>query len=168
MSDPVIHRIGIGTDLHRMESGRRLILGGVDIPFDKGLAGHSDADVVLHAVVDAICGAAGLPDIGEQFPDTDPAYRAADSTKLLASALQRVHALGYDVACVDVVIQAERPKLSPHKEPIRRRLAELLRVDAARVSIKAKTNEGLDAVGRGEAISATVVAGLTQRELPTA
>lgn len=168
MNDAVIHRIGIGTDLHRLEPGRRLILGGIDIPFEKGLAGHSDADVLLHAVTDAICGAAGLPDIGEQFPDTDPAYRGADSSKLLVASLQRVHALGYDVACVDVVIHAERPKLSPYKESIRRRLAELLRVDAARVSIKAKTNEGLDAVGRGEAIAATVVAGLTRREFSTA
>ena len=168
MNDPVIHRVGIGTDLHRVEPGRRLVLGGVLVPFEKGLAGHSDADVVLHALIDAICGAAGLPDIGEQFPDTDPAYRGADSTKLLAAALQGVHALGYDVACVDVVIHAERPKLSPHKEPIRRRLAELLRLDADRVSIKAKTNEGLDAVGRGEAIAATVVVGLTRREPPTA
>lgn len=164
----VIHRVGIGTDLHRLEAGRRLVLGGVEIAFEKGLAGHSDADVVLHALIDALSGAAGLPDIGEQFPDTDAAYRGADSAKLLAASMQRVRGLGYDVVNVDVVIHAERPKLSPHKDAIRRRVAELLSVAVDRVSIKAKTNEGQDAVGRGEAIAATVVAGLTLREARTA
>jgi 2-C-methyl-D-erythritol 2,4-cyclodiphosphate synthase len=168
MSASVVHRVGIGTDLHRLEPGRRLLLGGVEIPHDKGLAGHSDADIVLHAIIDAISGAAGLPDIGEQFPDTDPAYRNADSGRLLSTAVQRVRAAGYDVACVDVVIHAERPKLSAHKDAIRRRVAELLEIEADRVSIKAKTNEGLDAVGRGEAIGCTAVAGLTRREPPPA
>ena len=144
------------------------MLGGVEIPYEKGLAGHSDADVVLHALIDAISGAAGMPDIGEQFPDTDPAYRGADSAKLLAASMQRVRGLGYDVGNVDVVIHAERPKLTPHKDAIRRRVAELLSVNVEQVSIKAKTNEGQDAVGRGEAIAATVVAGLTLREAKTA
>ena len=168
MAAAAIHRVGIGTDLHRLEAGRRLVLGGVEIPYEKGLAGHSDADVVLHALIDAISGAAGMPDIGEQFPDTDPAYRGADSAKLLAASMQRVRGLGYDVGNVDVVIHAERPKLTPHKDAIRRRVAELLSVNVEQVSIKAKTNEGQDAVGRGEAIAATVVAGLTLREAKTA
>jgi len=168
MASPAVHRIGIGTDLHRLEPGRRLVLGGIELASEKGPAGHSDADVVLHALIDAISGAAGLPDIGEQFPDTDPAYRGADSANLLAASMRRVRSLGYDVVNIDVVIHAEQPKLSPHKEAIRRRIAELLGVSAEQVSIKAKTNEGQDAVGRGEAIAATVVAGLSLSEASTA
>jgi 2-C-methyl-D-erythritol 2,4-cyclodiphosphate synthase len=155
-----ILRVGIGTDLHRLEAGRRLVLGGVPIECEFGLAGHSDADVVLHAVADALLGAAGLPDIGEQFPDTDPRFRGADSRKLLHSVVALVRAQGYAVANVDVVVHAERPRLSAHKPAMRSSIADLLGVPVERVGVKAKTNEGLDAVGRGEAIACTVVAGL--------
>ncbi|MBI4580388.1 MAG: 2-C-methyl-D-erythritol 2,4-cyclodiphosphate synthase [Planctomycetes bacterium] len=160
-----IDRVGIGTDLHRLAPGRKLVLGHVAIDHDKGPVGHSDGDVVLHAVIDAIAGAAGLPDIGEMFPDTDPAYRGADSGTLLAAALRRVVEAGYAVVNVDVTIHAERPRLSPHKAAIRAEVARLLGVANEAVSIKAKTNEGQDAIGRGEAIGATVVAGLRKLEV---
>jgi 2-C-methyl-D-erythritol 2,4-cyclodiphosphate synthase len=159
-----IERVGIGTDIHRLEPGGPLRLGGVDVPFDRRLSGHSDADVVLHAVTDAILGAAGLPDIGERFPDTDPRYLGADSRELLREVVADVAGRGYGVACADVVIHAERPKLAAHKPAIRRSVAELLGVPADRVSIKAKTNEGLDAVGRGEAVACTCVVGLARRD----
>lgn len=155
-----IARVGIGTDLHRLAAGRRLVLGHVPVEYHMGAVGHSDGDVVLHAILDALAGAAGLPDIGEMFPDTDPAYQGADSGDLLAAALQRVAQAGYGVANVDVTIHAERPKLSPHKPAIRAEVARLLNIPVDAVSIKAKTNEGMDAVGRGEAIACTVVAGL--------
>ncbi|HOA71839.1 MAG TPA: 2-C-methyl-D-erythritol 2,4-cyclodiphosphate synthase [Phycisphaerae bacterium] len=155
-----IDRVGIGTDLHRLAAGRRLVLGHVPIEYDKGPVGHSDGDVVLHAIIDALAGAAGLPDIGEMFPDTDPAYKDADSGRLLTAALERLAQAGYAVVNVDVTIHAERPKLSPHKAAIRAEVARLLGVDVQAVSIKAKTNEGMDAVGRGEAIACTVVAGI--------
>lgn len=155
-----IDRVGIGTDLHRLAPGRPFVLGHVTIPFDKGPVGHSDGDVVLHALVDAIAGAAGLPDIGEMFPDTDPAYKGIDSAELLTRALSRVAEAGYGVVNVDVTVHAERPKLAPHKTTIRAEVARLLGIPVDAVSIKAKTNEGQDAVGRGEAIACTVVAGL--------
>lgn len=158
-----IDRVGIGTDLHRLEPGRTLVLGHVAVPFDKGPVGHSDGDVVLHALIDALAGAAGLPDIGEMFPDTDPAYKGIDSGKLLTAALDRVAAAGYAVVNVDVTVHAERPKLAPHKAAIRAEVARLLGLAVDAVSIKAKTNEGQDAVGRGEAIACTVVAGLRKR-----
>lgn len=157
-----IDRVGIGTDLHRLEPGRTLVLGHVAVPFDKGPVGHSDGDVVLHALIDALAGAAGLPDIGEMFPDTDPAYKGIDSGKLLTAALGRVAAAGYAVVNVDVTVHAERPKLAPHKAAIRAEVARLLGLAVDAVSIKAKTNEGQDAVGRGEAIACTVVAGLSK------
>jgi 2-C-methyl-D-erythritol 2,4-cyclodiphosphate synthase len=159
-SQLAIHRVGIGTDLHRLEAGRPLILGHVRIPFDKGPLGHSDGDVVLHALIDAIAGGAGMPDIGEMFPDTDPAYRDADSAGLLAGALRELGSRGYAVVNADVTIHAERPKLSPHKPAIRAEVARLLDLPLDAVSIKAKTNEGVDAVGRGEAIACTAVVGL--------
>jgi 2-C-methyl-D-erythritol 2,4-cyclodiphosphate synthase len=157
-----IERVGIGTDIHRLEPGGPLRLGGVDIPFDRRLSGHSDADVVLHAVTDAILGAAGLPDIGERFPDTDSRYRGADSRGLLREVVADVVGRGFSIVCVDVVIHAERPKLATHKAVIRNAVAELLGVAEDRVSIKAKTNEGLDAVGRGEAAACTCVVGLAR------
>lgn len=164
MADDVcIHRVGIGTDLHRLGPGRPLILGHVAIEHEDGLLGHSDADVVLHALTDAVLGAAGLPDIGEQFPDTDPAYRGIDSAVLLERSLAAVGARGYAVVNVDVTIHAERPKLGRWKAQIRDELARLLGVRPEAVSVKAKTNEGMDAVGRGEAIACTAVAGLTRR-----
>lgn len=162
MTDKIqIHRVGIGTDLHRLEVGRPLILGHVPIDHDRGPVGHSDGDVVLHAVIDALSGAAGLPDIGDMFPDTDPQYRAIDSSLLLAETLARVASQGYAPVNVDVTIHAERPKLGPHKQTIRRELAKLISLPLDAVSIKAKTNEGVDAVGRGEAIAATAVVGLS-------
>jgi 2-C-methyl-D-erythritol 2,4-cyclodiphosphate synthase len=160
MNEPAIVRVGIGTDLHRLVAGKRLVLGGVDVPFELGLHGHSDADVVLHALIDALLGAAGMPDIGEHFPDHDPKYADADSRSLLRDVLRDVKSSGYLVVNVDLVISAEQPKLSPHKTAIRASIAGLLGVKDTRVSVKAKTGEGLDAVGRGEAIGCVCVVGL--------
>lgn len=157
---PVTYRVGIGTDLHRLESGGPLRLGGIDIEFDQHLAGHSDADAVLHAVTDALLGAAALPDIGERFPDDDPALAGADSGELLAQVVTDLAGRGWKVGNVDLVIHAERPKLSRYKEAMRGRIAALLNVASATVGIKAKTGEGIDAVGRGEAIGCTCVVGL--------
>jgi len=140
-----------------------MILGHVAIPHDRGPAGHSDGDVVLHAIIDAMAGAAGLPDIGEMFPDTDPAYKGIDSSKLLVEALGRVQQAGYDIVNLDVTIHAERPKLREYKQGIRAEVARLLGVATDEVSIKAKTNEGVDAVGQGEAIACTAVVGLKMK-----
>jgi len=155
--------VGIGTDLHRLVPGRRLILGHLPIEYDRGLLGHSDGDVVLHAVIDAMVGAAGLPDIGEMFPDNDPAYKDADSATLLQTAIRAVRQEGYTLVNADVTIHAELPKLSPHKPAIRQELARLLSLPLDAVSIKAKTNEGLDAIGRGEAIACTAIVSLCIR-----
>ena len=151
-------RVGLGEDVHRLVAGRPLILAGVAVPHDRGLAGHSDADVVLHAVTDALLGAAGLPDIGELFPDTDPAHAGADSGVLLTTALARVREAGWQPVNVDVVVQAEAPKLSPYKRAMADRLAGLLGVPATCVGVKAKTAEGLGPVGAGEAIRCLAVA----------
>ena len=159
-----IDRVGIGTDLHRLAAWRRLILGHVLIEHETGLVGHSDGDVVLHAVIDAIAGAAGLPDIGEMFPDTEPAYKDADSGMLLERMMAAAAKQGYSVVNVDVTIHAQQPRLTPHKQAIRQEVARLLKMDADAVSIKAKTNEGVDAIGRGEAIATTAVVGLKKRE----
>ncbi len=158
-------RVGVGYDLHRLVRGRALVLAGVRIEYEFGLSGHSDADVVLHAVTDALLGAAGLPDIGEMFPDTDPRYKDADSRVLLASALEAVKAKGLVIGNVDVIVHAERPKLSVHKRAMRESIAGILGVSIDDVNVKAKTNEGVDAVGRGEAIACTAVA-LLQRKTP--
>ncbi len=155
-----IERVGVGYDLHRLAAGRRLVLAHVPIEFDRGPVGHSDGDVVLHAVTDALLGAAGLPDIGELFPDTDPRFRDADSGRLLADALARVRAAGYEPVNVDIVVHAERPKLAPCKARMRAELARLLGLDEGRVNIKAKTGEGLAPIGTSEAIACTAVAGL--------
>lgn len=157
------YRTGIGYDVHRLAAGRRLILGGVSVPHDRGLAGHSDADVVLHALCDALLGAAGLGDIGELFPDTDPACRDADSGRFVTDVLQRLAAAGYEVENVDLVIHAQEPRLGAHKPRIRRSVAELLGVSAESVGVKATTNEGLDAIGRGEAIACWATALLRRR-----
>lgn len=151
-------RVGIGYDIHRLEEGRRLVMGGVEIPHPTGLLGHSDADVVLHAITDAILGAAGLPDIGEMFPDTDPAHHNADSKKLLLKAMSRVQEVGFVVGNVDVVVHAEAPKLSPYKSKMAASIAEALGCTATQVSIKGKTNEGLGHLGRSDAIACTAVA----------
>lgn len=153
-------RCGIGTDFHRLVPDRPLILGGVEIPFELGLLGHSDADVLTHAVIDALLGAAGLGDIGEHFPDDDPAYEGADSIQLLAHALRDVRAHGFEVSYVDAVIDAERPKLKPYKAEIRASLARALGLEVSQVNLKAKTREGLGPVGTGQAMSATVLATL--------
>ncbi|HXG68348.1 MAG TPA: 2-C-methyl-D-erythritol 2,4-cyclodiphosphate synthase [Blastocatellia bacterium] len=155
-------RIGFGYDIHRLVEGRRLVLGGVEIPFEKGLLGHSDSDVLTHAICDALLGAAALGDIGRHFPDTDPRYRGAPSLDLLAAVVELITGRGYAVVNVDAVVLAERPKLAPHIDAMRERLATVLRIDAGKVSVKAKTNEGLDAVGRGEAMAAHAVALLSK------
>ena len=155
-------RVGTGYDLHRLVEGRPLVLGGVTIPFEKGLAGHSDADIVCHAVTDAVLGAACAGDIGQHFPDTDPRWRGASSTDLLRQVVTLVGARGYRVVNVDVTVIAERPKLGPYRQQIVDGLAAALGVDASAVSLKAKTNEGMDAVGRGEAMAAHASALLRQ------
>ena len=151
-------RIGFGYDSHRFAEGRPLVLGGVEIPGAAGLAGHSDADVLLHAVIDALLGAAALGDIGSHFPDTDPKWKGADSAKLLEAVMEEVAAAGYRVVNVDATVICERPKLLPHVPAIRARIAELLRIAVSNVSVKGKTNEGMDAVGRGEGIAVHCVA----------
>ncbi len=151
-------RIGNGYDLHTLVEGRPLILGGVTIPFEKGLLGHSDADAVCHAVTDAILGAAGAGDIGSHFPDTDASWKGANSIDLLARAAAIVGAAGYGIVNVDVTVVAQRPKMLPHVEAMRANLARALGVSAGCVSVKGKTNEGVDATGRGEAIAVHAVA----------
>lgn len=155
---PAAPRVGHGYDIHRLVEGRRLVLGGVEIPSPLGLLGHSDADALLHAVIEALLGAAGLPDIGEHFPDTDPRYKDADSRVLLAATLEALRARGLRPAQVDASIVAERPRLRAHKEAIKASLCALLALPPDRVAVKARTNEGLDAVGRGEAIAVHCVA----------
>jgi 2-C-methyl-D-erythritol 2,4-cyclodiphosphate synthase len=145
-------RTGIGYDIHALVEGRPLMLGGVEIPFEKGLKGHSDGDALLHAVSDALLGACALGDIGKHFPDTDPTYKGADSAGLLSRVVELLAKEGFAPVNVDANIIAQRPKLAPHIEAMRAMLAALLCLPLDRVSIKARTNEGLDAVGRGEAI----------------
>ncbi len=151
------YRVGLGQDCHRLAAGRPLILGGVTIEHDRGPLGHSDADVLLHAITDALLGAAGLGDIGEMFPDTDPVHRGADSAELLKTALSAVQTRGWRVENLDCTVAAERPKLSPHKPLIRRRVAELLGVGPEAVNVKAKTGERVGPVGREEAMTAEAV-----------
>ena len=151
-------RVGLGYDLHRLVEGRRLILGGVEIPFDRGLLGHSDADALCHAITDAILGACGTGDIGRHFPDDDERWRDAPSTDLLRRAVCLVRDRGFAVHNVDAVVIAERPKLSPHLPAIAGRLADVLQVGADDVSVKGKTGEGLGEIGRGEAIAVHAVA----------
>jgi len=151
-------RIGHGFDVHQLVAGRRLIIGGVEIPFDRGLGGHSDADVLLHAVADALLGAAGLGDIGRHFPDTDPAHRDADSRALLREAMVKVRAAGYVVVNVDSTIIAQAPRMAPHIPAMVANLAADLGVRPDRVNVKAKTTERLGFAGRGEGIAAEAVA----------
>lgn len=151
-------RIGHGFDAHALVAGRRLVVGGVAIPFDKGLAGHSDADVLLHALTDALLGAAALGDIGRHFPDTDPAFRDADSRALLRAALAKVRAAGYGVVNVDATIIAQAPRLAPYIPAMVANVAADLAVAADCVNVKAKTTERLGFIGRGDGIAAEVVA----------
>lgn len=160
--DPCM-RVGIGHDTHRLAVGRPLLLGGVRVPHGRGLAGHSDADVVLHAVVDALLGAAGLGDIGDAYPDTDPAYQGQDSSLFLRETVARLNQQGWRIVNLDIVIFAQEPKLGPIKADIRSHLAQLLGLDVAAVNVKAKTGEGVGAIGRAEAIGCQAVA-LIDRE----
>ncbi len=151
-------RIGHGYDVHKLTPGRKLILGGVDIPYHEGLLGHSDADVLAHAVMDALLGAAGLGDIGQHFPDTDPAYAGADSLKLLARVMELLRAAGYTVGNVDATVLAQAPKLAPHIPQMRQNLARVMAVDPGRVNVKATTEEGLGFTGAKQGIAAHAVA----------
>lgn len=156
-------RVGHGFDLHRLEVGRPMIVGGVKLEHDRGPAGHSDGDVVYHAVTDALLGAIGAEDIGQLFPDDDPRWRDSDSTVFVAEAARRVADAGYLVGNLDVTVICQRPKISPHKAAMRDNLARLLGKPSADVNIKAKTHENVDAVGEGRAISCHVVALLNRR-----
>jgi 2-C-methyl-D-erythritol 2,4-cyclodiphosphate synthase len=151
-------RIGQGFDVHALVVGRKLIIGGVTIPYEKGLEGHSDADVLLHAVTDAILGAAGLGDIGRHFPDTDPRYKGADSRVLLREAARKVREAGWRVSNVDSTIIAQAPRMAPHVDAMRANIAADLSVEAAAVNVKAKTTERLGFTGRGEGIAAEAIA----------
>ena len=151
-------RIGHGYDVHRLTEGRALVLGGVTVPYKKGLDGHSDADVLLHAVMDALLGAAALGDIGKLFPDTDEAYRGVSSAALLREVGKRLATAGYSVVNVDATLLAERPKLAPYRERMRENIAAALEIDVSQVSVKATTEEGLGFTGRGEGMAAHAVA----------
>ncbi|HEV3167971.1 MAG TPA: 2-C-methyl-D-erythritol 2,4-cyclodiphosphate synthase [Isosphaeraceae bacterium] len=150
-------RVGLGYDTHRLVAGRPLILGGVRIEHDRGLEGHSDADVVLHAVADALLGATGLGDIGEHYPDTDPQWAGLDSQRLLSEVVEQAARAGWRPSNCDFIIQAQEPKLSAHKPAIRNRVAELLRLDPSAVNVKAKTGERVGHIGRAEAIACQAV-----------
>ncbi|OUN24131.1 2-C-methyl-D-erythritol 2,4-cyclodiphosphate synthase [Flavonifractor sp. An82] len=150
-------RIGHGYDVHKLTEGRKLILGGVDIPYEKGLLGHSDADVLIHAIMDALLGAAALGDIGKLFPDNDPAYAGADSLVLLERVGERIARAGYRVGNIDATILAQRPKLAPHIPQMRANLAHRLGLDVDQVSVKATTEEGLGFTGAGEGMAAHAV-----------
>lgn len=156
-------RIGQGYDVHRLTEGRRLILGGVEIPFEKGLLGHSDADVLAHAIMDALLGAAALGDIGQLFPDTDERYAGADSLKLLSAVCDLLRSHGWEIGNTDATIVAQRPKLMPYLPEMRRRLAATMGVAEGCVSVKATTEERLGFTGRGEGISAMAVALLSEK-----
>jgi 2-C-methyl-D-erythritol 4-phosphate cytidylyltransferase/2-C-methyl-D-erythritol 2,4-cyclodiphosphate synthase len=163
-----VPRVGTGYDLHRLGPGRKLIIGGIEISDELGLVGHSDADVLCHAVTDAILGAAAQGDIGRHFPDTDPAWKGADSIGLLRRAVAIVRTAGFAVSNIDAVVIAERPKISPHVDAIRQRLADAIGIDVSAVSVKGKTNEKIGATGRSEAIAVHAVAMLSQSPKPGA
>ena len=157
------YRIGIGTDIHRIVEGRRLMLGGVYIPYPAGLAGHSDGDAGLHAVIDALLGASGMGDIGTLFPDADPQWKDADSKKLLLIVKERLEEKKWEVINIDLTIHAEEPRLEQFKGQMKRAIAELLGIDFTAVNVKAKTSEGLGDIGAGNAIAATAVALLKKK-----
>jgi len=150
-------RVGLGYDIHQLQAGRKLIIGGVFIPSEVGLLGHSDADVLLHAISDALLGAAGLGDIGEHFPDTDPRFKDADSAELLKTVCALVRGKGYEIENIDCIIYAEAIKMTPHKTAMKTSIGALLRIDSEQVNIKAKTMEQLDAVGQRKAIAASCI-----------
>ena len=161
---PAPFRIGLGYDIHRLVAGRKLILGGVEIPSDVGLDGHSDADVLTHALADAVLGALALPDIGHFFPNTDPQYRGMDSQEILRRAVEEAKKRGYKVGNVDIAVLAERPRLAPHIVKMKTRLAATLGVTVEDVGLKATTNEGCDTIGEGDAIAAHAVVLLVRAE----
>ncbi len=150
-------RVGLGYDVHRLTEGRKLILGGVEIPWEKGLLGHSDADVLLHAITDALFGAAALGDIGSHFPDTDPRYEGADSLRLLEICGQQLKAQGWRVGNIDAVIVAQKPKLLPYVPQMRQNIAGVLDIEPEQVSVKGKTEEGLGFTGNGEGMAVHAV-----------
>ena len=153
-------RVGLGYDVHRLVEGRQLFIGGVEIPYEKGLLGHSDADVLLHAISDALLGAAALGDIGKHFPDTDIQFKNADSLLLLGKVWELLDSKGFKVNNVDSVIIAEKPKMAPHINLMREKIADVLGVDIDAISVKATTTEGLDATGKGEGIAAQAIVGI--------
>jgi len=156
-------RTGIGWDSHRLEAGRRLVLGGVEVPgAERGLAGYSDADVLTHALIDALLGAAGLGDIGQHFPDTDPRWRDADSVELLSSVLELLSEAGFTLVNLDATVACEEPKLAPHRDAMRSRLAEAMGLDRSDVNVKFTTGERMGFIGRGEGIAALAVATLSE------
>jgi 2-C-methyl-D-erythritol 2,4-cyclodiphosphate synthase len=159
-------RVGIGHDTHRLVEGRPLVLGGVRIPFERGLWGHSDADVVMHAVADAVLGAAGLGDIGEHFPDTDPRWKDVDGARLLADAVAMAARASFRVVNCDLTVHAQEPKLGPHKAAMRENVARALDLEAMDVNVKAKTGEHVGPIGRGEAIACEAVVLLERTDLP--
>ena len=151
-------RVGIGHDTHRLREGGPLRLGGIDIPYSREAVGYSDADVLIHAIVDALLGAAALGDVGQMFPDTDPVNRGRDSTEMLEATRDAIAAIGWEVGNIDCIVFAQRPRLLPHKQAIRSRIADILRIDPECVGLKGKTGEGVGPVGREEAIVAQCVA----------
>ncbi len=151
-------RIGMGYDIHRLVAGRKLVLGGIVIPFEKGLLGHSDADVLVHAVIDALLGAAGLGDIGQHFPDTAPEFKDISSLKLLSKAYEMINGKGFTVQNIDATIFAEAPKLSHYKAAMQKNIAQVIEIEQDRVNVKAKTFEGLGMVGKGEGLAAQCIA----------
>lgn len=153
-----VYRSGIGFDVHKLVEGRKCIIGGVDIPYERGLLGHSDADVLLHAISDALLGAAGLGDIGTYFPDTDPAFKGADSLELLRKVGEEVAKAGFEIVNIDSVVICERPKVNPHKDAMKANIARVLGLDVKQVGIKGSTTEMLGFTGRGEGIEAQAVA----------
>ena len=156
-------RIGLGEDIHRLVEGRSLILGGLHIPYAKGLLGHSDADCVLHAIMDAILGALGKGDIGVFFPPDDPAYEGADSKTLAKTIVKAMEEAGYGIINIDVLLTAEQPKLNPYRDAMRQSIASILDIDVSQVGLQLMTNEGLDGVGQGLAIASKVIVLLEQR-----
>jgi 2-C-methyl-D-erythritol 2,4-cyclodiphosphate synthase len=156
-------RIGHGYDVHRLVEGRKLIMGGVDIPWEKGLLGHSDADVLLHAISDAVLGAIGEGDIGKHFPDTDPAYKGADSMKLLEHVMKLAEKRGYTLGNLDATIIAQKPKMAPHIQAMRENIARVMNAGVDQVNVKATTEEGLGFTGSGEGISANAVVLMTEK-----
>lgn len=158
------YRTGLGYDLHRLEPDRKLLLGGVEIPFEKGLAGHSDADILLHALTDALLGAAGLGDIGELFPPSDPQWKDADSERFISEARQLIEGYGYQIVNLDAVLIIERPKILPHRDAIRKNVARILGIRPERVGVKAKTSEAVGPAGRGEAAECHAIVLLSREE----